>query len=61
MVSSRRIGFIADLPEYIHSKIKGRMFCVDKEVGTNVRKIQVSNIFLNLTLLLLGYASLFFC
>lgn len=42
MVSSRRTGFIADLPEYIHSKIKGRMFCVGKEVGTNVRKIQVS-------------------
>lgn len=45
MVSSRRNGFIADLPEYIHSKIKGRMFSVGKEVGTNIRKIQVSVFF----------------
>lgn len=46
MVSSRRTGFLADLPEYIHSKIKGRMLCVGKKVGTNVRKIQVSIFFL---------------
>lgn len=46
MISSRRTGFIADLPEYIHSKIKGRMFFVGKEVGTNVRKIQVCIFFL---------------
>ena len=44
VISRKWTVFIADLPEFISDKVKGRVLHISQETGTNLSEKQVGNI-----------------
>lgn len=44
VISRKWTVFVADLPEYIFDKVKGRMLYISQETGTNLSKNQVGDV-----------------